>query len=454
MRALIRLAGLGMALVACCAHAQDIHLAAPTDFAHRAHLLGELGGERAELELKGFHYDVSYGFDLLWNVSGGVRTGHAYRGDLSITLDLETGPAGLWDNGHFSLRLQGEHGEGLSGKYTGDAQALSNIDADDFAQISDFYYEHFLLDGKLRLKAGKMDANSEFAVLDYGGNFIHSSAGHSPNIPLPTFPDPDLAVLVAWQATDWLGLKAGIMNSRANAKRPLSEVISEFRGPMFMFEPEIKYTLRTHPGTLRPGLWYSGETFDLVGAPGEDPEGADPFAQLELFQAARADGVGRTLAASLFGAVKERVTDSIVGKLLPVKTTQNDALGFYVNWDQEVYRENPELEEDHQGIGVFAQGGWASGHTNLFSHYFGTGLEWTGAIPSRDDDVVGLGIFHGVFSPESNDSRGTETAVELFYHVQVTPWISIKPIIDYIANPGGAGNRDAWVMGFRSQITF
>lgn len=320
------LAALGLAVAS--SQAQEADLAAPTDFAHRVHLMGELGGERTKLELKGFHFDVSYAFDALWNVAGGIRRGGAYRGDLSITLDLETGPAGWWDNGHFSLRLQGEHGDGLSGRYTGDAQALSNIDADDFAQISDFYYEHFLLDGKLRLKLGRMDANSEFATLDYGGNFIHSSAGHSPNIPLPTFPDPDLALLVAWQATEWLNLRAGVMNSRADAKRPLSEVIAEFRGPMIMFEPEIHYTIHAHPGTLRPGVWYSGETFDLTGAPGEDPAGADPFAQLELFQAARTDGVGRTLAAGLFGAVKERVTQGIVEKLLPVKTTHNDALGF------------------------------------------------------------------------------------------------------------------------------
>jgi porin len=42
--------------------------------------------------------------------------------------------------------------------------------------------------------------------------------------------------------------------------------------------------------------------------------------------------------------------------------------------------------------------------------------------------------------------------VELFYGYRLTPAITIKPDVQYIANPGGAG-RDALAVGVRFELS-
>jgi porin len=49
-------------------------------------------------------------------------------------------------------------------------------------------------------------------------------------------------------------------------------------------------------------------------------------------------------------------------------------------------------------------------------------------------------------------SEGNETAFEIFYKVQVLPWLSVQPDVQYIVNPGGDG-EDAVAIGLRLETT-
>lgn len=89
-------------------------------------------------------------------------------------------------------------------------------------------------------------------------------------------------------------------------------------------------------------------------------------------------------------------------------------------------------------------------------HHVGLGAQWTGALPGRDDDVAGLMASYVHFSDEPGAGfiDDGELAVELFYKAQVTPWFSLKPDLQYIANPGGIGLDDAWVGTLRAELAF
>ena len=69
-----------------------------------------------------------------------------------------------------------------------------------------------------------------------------------------------------------------------------------------------------------------------------------------------------------------------------------------------------------------------------------------------EEDSLGFGIFHVVFSDEAGFSKNDETAIELFYKAQLTGWLSLKPDIQYIANPGGTSNDDAIAVGVRFEL--
>ena len=73
----------------------------------------------------------------------------------------------------------------------GDYQMVDNIDAgEEFTQVTEFWWEREFIDGLVTVRLGKQDANAEFSVVDLGGDFINSSFGIVPNVPMPAWPDP------------------------------------------------------------------------------------------------------------------------------------------------------------------------------------------------------------------------------------------------------------------------
>lgn len=87
------------------------------------------------------------------------------------------------------------------------------------------------------------------------------------------------------------------------------------------------------------------------------------------------------------------------------------------------------------------------------------GLVYRGLIPERDNDVVGLAFANILYSSpyrQASAAGGTaigsyETAIELFYKILPSPYLSLQPDIQFIANPGGQ-YKDALVPGLRFEV--
>jgi carbohydrate-selective porin OprB len=74
----------------------------------------------------------------------------------------------------------------------GAAQLYSNIDASSRTTLYEIWFEQRLMYDRLRFKAGKIDANTEFAVVQNAGEFLNSSMGYSPTIvTFPPIPSPN-----------------------------------------------------------------------------------------------------------------------------------------------------------------------------------------------------------------------------------------------------------------------
>jgi porin len=369
---------------------------------NRQRLLGDLGGARTRWEEKGFTWDLVYTGEVFMNTRGGINTSDSeeYRGDVSLFLTLDTGQAGWWQDGVFFIHLQEGHGQGITDEHAGDFQVVSNIDADDFKQVSEFWYLHSFFENRLWVKLGKQEANADFAFVDYGVEFINSSPGFSPTIPMPSYPDQDWGLVIGTAPNDWFSANLGIYQGRPNGGRSIGDTLDNLHGPMTILEPAFHYDLSGNPGHLRLGAWWHGDKFEEL----DDPGG----------------------------------------------TSEN--YGFYLTWDQQLWLENPGVDE--QGIGLFAQYGWAPEDLNEAGQYFGLGMQWTGPVPRRDEDIAGLGVFSVDFSGEAGFEDDAETAIELFYSAPVLGWLSLKPDLQYIINPGGAGNDDALAVGLRLQANF
>jgi len=133
-----------------------------------------------------------------------------------------------------------------------------------------------------------------------------------------------------------------------------------------------------------------------------------------------------------------------------------DDVGFYLSCDQMLIKENAD-PQDNQGLGAFFRYGYADGKRNDITNFWSFGFHYQGLIEGRDDDVLGVGFAQGIFSNSASATytEDYESALELYYNTQVTPWLNISPSVQYVANPGGSKTvSDALILGVRAQMTF
>lgn len=184
-------------------------------------------------------YDWSKEFDHDQDPASGFGR---YSFDLSMPVDgrkafgLE-GSAGL-------VRLK-QHMRQFGETYEDAAQLYSNIDASSRTTLYEIWFEQRLLSNKLRLKGGKIDANSEFATVQSAGDFLNSSMGYSPTImAFPTYPEPKLAVNVFVHPTSNNGIGLGVFQTAGT-------------GTLAIVEPGHNWNLGQgeRPGRVSVGYW-------------------------------------------------------------------------------------------------------------------------------------------------------------------------------------------------------
>ena len=135
---------------------------------------------------------------------------------------------------------------------------------------------------------------------------------------------------------------------------------------------------------------------------------------------------------------------------------RSNDIGFYTSMDQLVLKENADAK-DKQGLGVFFRYGWNKRDINKISDFWSMGAQYQGLIPKRDNDVLAFGMNQSILSSqyrhEINPNADRETVYELYYSVQITPWIFVTPDIQFITEPGGLSNaRDSLVGSIRVKI--
>ena len=378
------------------------------------HAAGDLLGLRPWLASRGMSLEALVLADLSRNFRGGISTGkEAFRHLLEVSFTLATEPLFGFAGGTFFVDFQTQEGRHGTEILVGDFQGFSNIDAPGFTALYEVWYEQVFLDGKLRLKLGKIDANNEFAFVEHGGPLINSSAGFSPTIlGFPTYPNPATGAVLFGSPVEGLYVGSGIFDGATQAGQPTGT-----RGPSTLFgEPSDLFLIaeaglrRTTAGgrLRRAGLGVTHHTgvFDL------------------------ADGSG---------------------------ATQEGATSYYLVLDQHLERRPGREPGERRGIDGFLQFGYSDDTLSPVDVHAGAGVVWNGYLFERRADSFGLmGTY--VHFGEAARAAGTfvdnyEFAWELFYRFELTPWLHLRPDLQYIVHPGGVGNPDAFVGTLRVELT-
>lgn len=122
-----------------------------------------------------------------------------------------------------------------------DLQGVSNLAAPAFHHWREAYFETTAL-RRTRIKLGKVDANTEFAVVESAGDLSNASAGVNPTLfAMPSYPDGALSANVFAAPGYGIELGAGVYRSALGSAYYVAEMGTRWS--------------RRRPGRLAAGVW-------------------------------------------------------------------------------------------------------------------------------------------------------------------------------------------------------
>lgn len=367
-----------------------------------ASLSGDWSGWRTTLAEHGVFIDIANTTDLFANLDGGVKQATSLSNlvEASVLLDLQT-LAGL-KGGTFYMLAVGTHGEDPA-ELTGTVHAPSNLAADDAFRLMEFWYEQALWHQRLGLLLGLYAVDSEFDAKETADVFVNGGFGTGLDLSETGLNGPSIF------PTTSLGMRL-----RADLGSQFTFRLAVVDGvPGDPDEPEAtEVHLRDGDGLLFLGeINYQPSDFDFLRL-----------------------GLGSWRYTTDF----EDLVDTTAGGDPVIR---DDSWGVYGFAEGIIFNEAGDHE---QGLSGFIRLGYADEDVNQFENYYGAGLVYTGLLPGRDDDVLGLGISTGVNGDKFKTAQrlagspvtDSETVVELTYHAQVLPWLSLQPVLQYSFDPG------------------
>ena len=286
----------------------------------------------------------------------------------------------------------------------GDSQVLSNIESDRSIQhFMEVWVEHEWTGGE-RVKIGKFDVNTEFAFLDAGLLFSHSSAGVSPtNFAQPTYPEGSTGAAV------FGGVPVGADG----------EVSVTYAGGVFdgAFGADGISTGRRGPSTA-----FSGRLSDDLYAIGE----------LGLDWSGGYGHLGGWYHSGEFERFSGGVDEGTAGVYLEAEQEVRWAFGGRTR--------------------VFGQIGFADERVSAFGAHVGLGVNIEEPIAGRERDAAGVYLSWVDLTGSADPGVVTadETAVDLVYRAWLDERVWIQPELQYVQHPGGREDLDdAWVLFLR-----
>ncbi len=229
----------------------------------------------------------------------------------------------------------------------GDLQGFSNIEADGLARVSEWWIESSSPGGRLRIKVGNVDANTEFAWTSHGGIFLNSALGYSPAIvALPTFPDPATSASVFLTSRDsrW-SLSAGVFDGaegEVSARALGLERLVNRPSQLFTIAEAGRSwgsTAGGLDGRVGLGVWRHGAMV-IHDDPRHRHEGAYLVLDQGLVARATPDGAREVVGAFMQVAASRRISSALAAHVSVGATVSNlpgwetDSAGVALSWVQ------------------------------------------------------------------------------------------------------------------------
>ncbi|MDD5199898.1 MAG: carbohydrate porin [Terrimicrobiaceae bacterium] len=414
-------------------------------------VLGDCGGARPFLADHGVEFFGGYTAEVWGNTTGGLKRGAVYTGLLDFGTNIDFDKLVAWKGASFSTTWLWLSGRDASEDLVGNFLTVSNIAGFNTLRMLEMWFQQNLLDDKISIRLGQLTADSEFIISDYGATFINGTFGWPAfaytNIPNggPGYPMGAPGVRLAIHPVDWFTFQTGIFEGDVFAqdvnRTGFRWRLNEKFGYLWINEAQFRWNHADHatglPGQLKIGAWF--HSADFAAANGDNSTWGD---------------------SGYYAIVDQQLYREPDRQAAPV--TSKDAKAV-APASGKSFKEPVKLEPSNRGLGWFGRISFDPQDRNFVGFYFDTGLVYTGLIPGRDDDVIGVALGYADLTQgaaqtqfdEGARQAGCEAVIEATYDAQITKWLHIQPDLQYIVRPDGNGDLgNALVLGGRVSVTF
>ncbi|MBV9516628.1 MAG: carbohydrate porin [Hyphomicrobiales bacterium] len=442
-----------------------------------SYLLGDLGGVRKTAQESGINLCLQYNATVYDNAQGGLKRGPIAEGQIFSWIDIDLGKftgVGLFGDTFLHASMYSMQGRPITAREIGSFAAATFFEELATTRLGPVWLEKHFLDGKLSLRAGQLGVDDEFITSPTATAFINSTFGFPAWMATvlpgggPAYPLPGPGARLKYNVSDAVTVMAGAFTGDpAGRSNPVPQLANRY-GTTFnlnggtLYIAEAAYSTATPnsgvelPGTYKIGSWFeTGHRFNDL----------------------RFDDTGLLLA-----------DPNSTGR---PKRYGND-WGVYGVIDQTIL---PGEKDGLHKLASFLRVGGSPNDRNLIDFYADGGLTFTGPIPMRPTDLIGIGAAYSRVSDAARafdrdtrlfaasaaiasgaltlpfpatgfaPVRDQEVMVEALYTINVTSWLVVDLDVQHFFHPSGhvlAGSgpdigkpiKDATIFGVNTQIKF
>ncbi|MCP1507642.1 porin [Pseudomonas marginalis] len=411
---------------------------------------GDWGGLRSELLEQGVDVIVGYVGEGATNVHGGYnhdRTAR-YTAQWALGTHLDLQKLLGWNDAEFQLLVTERNGNNLSNERVSDPRApqLSSVQEvwgrGQTWRLTQMWYRQKFFDSALDLKLGRLGVNEDFASFpcDFQSlSFCSAPIGNVAGDVWYSGPVSQWGARVRYNLNEQWAVQVGAYEqnpSYLSTGNGFKLSGSGTKGALVPVEVIWKPTVgqQALPGEYRLGYYHSSAAANDVY---EDINGAP---------------------------------QALTGQAPKSRSSKH---GAWIMGQQQFTAHHGDAS---RGLSVFASLTVHDKATSSIESFQNIGAVYKGPFDARPKDDIGLGVARLKVNDDVtkrqrliNDSTGitdyddplyvpvqhSEYNIELNYGVHVTDWLTVRPNVQYVRNPGGVYEVDnAWVAGLKLQASF
>ena len=412
--------------------ALSVPAAQATDFFHQDTLTGDWDGARSALAQHGVNLTGDYVSETAGVLSGGQSYGTRYAQQIRLgaTFDLNR----LFNAEHagtVQLSINDRRGRSTSADLVGNRLPIQEAYGGEYTRLSELSYANYLFTPQLQYKLGWLAMGNDFGGLSILTNFMNAGFCAHPlsmsgGSGWGNYPNAHLGGELKYSFNDSWALQTAVFNVNPEQNSESSRAFKPFAPGTtgYIVPVELIYNLQGElPGQYKLGYYYDSSNVARIDQPDR-----------------RAD----------------------------------KRWGAYLLADQTIWQ-SASLRS--QNLHMFGQATTTDAATSPFRHWYSAGLVLNGPFAARPHDAIAIGYGRAVYNQHSRDNavdslraKGEladaervngldigEQLVEMTYTLQATPWLSVRPSVQYIKEPGAFSNKeikDTWVAGVQVKVKF